>query len=119
MIKRRRFSADTKAKIVTRNNGVCARLGCSSIGPFEYDHIVPLEIGGKDSDENLQNLCIAHHKAKTKLDIKIIAKGRRIRRKADGTWRQGKKIGGRGFNKTLRRKINGKTVKRDGAPRMA
>lgn len=34
----------------------------------ELDHIVALEQGGADTDENLQGLCAAHHDAKTARD---------------------------------------------------
>ena len=45
----------------------------------EFDHIVPLILGGKNRETNLQLLCNECHGAKTKLDVKIKAKVARIR----------------------------------------
>ena len=36
----------------------------------EVDHIIRLEIGGADDESNYQSLCVAHHKAKTKSEVK-------------------------------------------------
>jgi len=35
----------------------------------EVDHIIPLHKGGPDTWENLQGLCIPHHRAKTAKDM--------------------------------------------------
>lgn len=47
----------------------------------EVDHIIALEFGGTDDDENLQSLCIPCHERKTALD-----RGYRVRTEfgADG-----------------------------------
>lgn len=57
------------------NNGmvfICA--------PFDVDHIQPLNLLGGQNEDNLQCLCVPCHKAKSKVDIKRIAKGRRVRK---------------------------------------
>ena len=37
--------------------------------PFdEVDHVIALENGGEDTDENRQGLCLMHHQRKTRLD---------------------------------------------------
>lgn len=74
----------------------CAR--CTDAG-VEYDHILPLELGGKHALENIQLLCRECHRVKTALDIKRIAKARRLRRDADPTTRRQpvRKLRGRGF----------------------
>lgn len=63
-------TADWKAKrlrILTRDHcrcRVCQRV--VSGRDAHVDHVVPLEEGGTDSDDNLQVLCQAHHGAKTR-----------------------------------------------------
>ena len=47
----------------------------------EYDHIIPLILGGAHRESNLQLLCHECHSAKTKLDVKIKAKVARVRKK--------------------------------------
>jgi 5-methylcytosine-specific restriction endonuclease McrA len=42
-------------------------------GPFETDHTVALNRGGKDEESNLQHLCkVCHERKGTRLDSKII-----------------------------------------------
>ena len=45
----------------------CQEKGIVSIAR-EIDHIIPLHVGGPDTDDNTQNLCIPCHVAKTKQD---------------------------------------------------
>ena len=42
---------------------VCAN--CGGDGPFDIDHIVPIEHGGETSDENTWRLCRHCHRLKT------------------------------------------------------
>ena len=86
---------------------------CNGPGPFEADHAHPHTLGGGNEPDNLRHLCKPCHAIKTKTDVKAIAKCKRIARKLAGTWRQpkGRKLTGRGFDKTLRRKMDG-TVER-------
>lgn len=44
----------------------------------EWDHIVPVAMGGGSDFRNLQPLSKEDHKAKTKVDVKMIAKGKRL-----------------------------------------
>jgi 5-methylcytosine-specific restriction protein A len=65
--------------------------------PFIDEHIIPLELGGKNDDSNRG---IAHYpcaKAKTKLDAKLIAKASRRRAKHLGFKKHGRKIPSRPF----------------------
>ena len=109
-----------------------------------HDHNMLHETGHPDRDEfwNLTPMLIAEHRKKTKQDIKIVAKSRRIRKKlcgrqlyneiqsdpasaAPGPWKletqrehagrpfpAKRKIRSRGFDKTRRRKMSGTVVKR-------
>lgn len=47
----------------------------------EFDHIVPLILGGKHAESNLQLLCNECHAAKSARDVKIKAKVARVRKR--------------------------------------
>lgn len=47
----------------------------------EYDHVVPIILGGENRETNLQLLCNECHSAKTKLDVKLKAKVSRVRKR--------------------------------------
>lgn len=77
-----------------------------------WDHRVPLAIGGTNDLSNME----PHHagpcaKMKTALDAKARAKVKRIiKREADGP--KPSRLQSRGFQKTLRKKLNGTVVRR-------
>lgn len=110
---RRAMTPARRAAVLQRYDGRCAR--CEAVQGLEIDHVVPLELGGPDELHNLQPLCEPHHKAKTRLDVKLIAKARRLRkadeRRARKASKPGRKMQSRGFDKSRRRKMNG-TVER-------
>ncbi len=99
-----------KARIVERQGGVCSGPGCErTFGPAlrpEFDHIVPLVLGGANRESNLQALCEFCHAAKTNVDVAIKSKVARVKKKhlgletkrsrfpasRQGKWKQ--KIGG-------------------------
>lgn len=106
---RREFSARTKAQAWERANGFCEGLiirdngnmgRCDApidLGEFHYDHIDP-DWYSKDNDlDNCQVLCRQCHIDKTKVDIKHIAKSKRIIRKRIKA--KTKKRGFRGWRK--------------------
>lgn len=81
----------------------------------EFDHILPVELGGTDEPENIQALTPKAHRRKTDADLAIIVKARhqsggkgsqRARRA-----RNGSKLKSRPFCKTFRKKFDG-TVER-------
>lgn len=43
------------------------------VSQFHLDHVVPLHLGGGDSDANLQALCIPCHELKTAQEIKNLS----------------------------------------------
>lgn len=61
-----------------RSNGVCAYPECEVSSGLEYDHILALGLGGKHRAENIQPLCGPHHLQKTRLDVKMIARAKRL-----------------------------------------
>lgn len=52
---RRAIPDDVKQYIWTRDQGRCQ--GCGSSAELQYDHIIPLAMGGSSNTENLQILC--------------------------------------------------------------
>lgn len=53
-----------------RRDPLCVR--CRELGIVklwtQLDHIIPVEDGGPDTDENRQGLCVEHHREKTAKD---------------------------------------------------
>ena len=77
-----------------------------------YDHIIPLQLGGPDTDANLQPLCtVPCHARKTAHDMTAIAKAKRLAGEtcAKPTTRP---IQGRGFDRTRTRGFDGKVRSR-------
>lgn len=79
-----------------RANGCCQLCGTGiklRPGDIFYDHIIPDAMGGAPSLDNCQVLCRNHHDAKTfKEDVPRIAKTKRLKRRAAGIKKQGRKI---------------------------
>ena len=105
-------------EVMARSEGRCEALGCSLVGA-DLDHTIPVALGGKNEASNIKLLCREHHDAKTKLDVKMIAKadrqgqrsGQQKRRKEKAVTRS-PKIQSPGFNKKYRKKMNGEVVPR-------
>lgn len=125
-MKRRKFSAKAKAEVRARQDDLCPLCKRSlATGRVEFDHILPLALGGADDVANLQALHSSCHSIlKTSLDKAQIAKadaqgertGQRARRKARAAAGKpptfpSRPLENRGFTKTLRKKMNG-TVER-------
>ena len=97
--KRKEFSALVKQQARERAGHVCQYPGCEQ-SAFEVDHILPQGLGGKSSLDNAQILCGAHHKQKSALDVKVMAKadrqgvrsGQQARRKRNGSQIQSPKV---------------------------
>jgi len=53
---------DVKLFIWRRDGGRCVR--CGSQADLEFDHIIPLAMGGSNSARNLQILCATCNRAK-------------------------------------------------------
>ena len=113
---RRAMTPKRRMAVLSRSGLCCAHPGCVMCQRLEIDHIIPLELGGSDEDENLQALCHTHHKAKTKDDIKRIAKARRLRNKKPPDPNRLGQIRSRGFDKSLTKKFNGQVVRRNAPP---
>jgi 5-methylcytosine-specific restriction enzyme A len=99
-----------KRRILVRQGNVCAiseRRFSASNKP-DFDHIVPLWLGGQHKESNLQAICKTFHKAKTREEAPIRAKTYRMHDKELGLFAEKKP-----WHPTLRKKMNGQVVRRD------
>lgn len=101
-----------RRRCLERFNHQCGRLDCSEVLGLEIDHNIALALGGKEVDENLIPLCPAHHKIKTRNDIRMIYKAKRIIKKNDPYQRKPSRLQSRGFDKTRKRTFSGKVEMR-------
>jgi 5-methylcytosine-specific restriction protein A len=94
----RHMTPARRARIIARDHGQCVRAGCEVTEGLEVDHIVCLELGGRDADWNCETLCGPHHKQKTKADAGAIARAKRRQANHLGTRPAPKrKLQSRGF----------------------
>lgn len=77
----------------------------------EFDHIVPLILGGENRETNIQMLCSECHKAKSKLDVRLKAKVADVRAKHLGL-RPRQKIVSRGFQKSAPQRTASRPLER-------
>ena len=80
-MRRRRFHPRTYAEIIARQNGICA---CCDVplgtDPrlIEFDHILPIHLGGEDNAGNMRALTKSCHRAKTSREATQRAKTKRL-----------------------------------------
>lgn len=89
-------------RIWAKYEGRCALSG-RKLGPGEgeIDHILPLGLGGRHAEDNLQLIAKDKHREKTAGDVRQMRKADRVRAKHLGIWPESKaKIKSRGFEKT-------------------
>lgn len=105
---RRRFSETDYRERLSDFKDRCSECGIHVGGAagLEWDHIIPLAMHGDDDLSNMQPLCRGCHKAKTKVDKRHIAKGKKQERRELGIKNQSRNPlpGGRdsGWIKTFR-----------------
>lgn len=69
--KRRRLSKDERRKILKKTNGHCAYCGCRlKYNEMQIDHIIPIHIGGEDTENNMLPACKScnHYKGGSSLE---------------------------------------------------
>jgi 5-methylcytosine-specific restriction endonuclease McrA len=87
-----------KLRVCDRAEGKCKK--CEQPArPAQFDHAIPLILGGENRESNLQLLCVPCHKAKTALDVRIKAKVARVRKRHLGIAASRQKIKSHGFPK--------------------
>jgi 5-methylcytosine-specific restriction endonuclease McrA len=112
---RRRLSTRARLELFLGAHGRCK--ACDRLltpgTRWEVDHVVPLALGGADTDENLQVLCSPCHAGKTATrDIPAIAKTERIKARHLGARRARRPMPG-GRNSQWKRTIDGRVVERE------
>ena len=91
--KRGRLSQSARAALWTAHDGLCAACKCPvGLHEFQADHIISLVGGGDNLMRNWQPLCAPCHLEKTRLDVAIGAKIKRIVARIEGTRRPRKPI---------------------------
>jgi 5-methylcytosine-specific restriction protein A len=89
-----RIAADAEGRCKTCTRAITGKLRA------EFDHMIPLIIGGSHRENNIQLLCHECHAAKTKLDVKLKAKVARVRKHHLGIKKRRRTIPGRKFDGT-------------------
>ena len=120
MTARKRHSPKVKAAIIERQGGLCALSGLPLIpGQIQFDHRLPIALGGADTPDNLQAVACAPHRDKTRVDIGRIRKADRQRKKTSlGAIRKPKRawpareLQSRGFPKHLKKHLDGTVTTR-------
>ncbi len=112
---RRRMNTTRRARIFQAANGICHICGEPIDGTrerWDADHVIPLEISGDDSDDNLRPAHERCHRAKTsKEDAPTIAKCKRVAAKHSGARKAKATLPGSKHSK-WKRKIDGTVVPR-------
>jgi len=79
------FTAKTRDQAAIRAAGKCELCGLSFKGRPQFDHRLPLALGGKSDLPNCQAICAPCHKAKTaREDVPRIRKADRQRKASNG-----------------------------------
>ena len=109
---RRRRTTLQRAAIFAAHNGTCHLCGGTIDGTrdaWDLDHVIPLALGGEDTDDNLRPAHRKCHRAKG--DHTKIAKGKRVAAKHTGARQSRHPLPG-GKGSKWKRTIDGRTVKR-------
>jgi 5-methylcytosine-specific restriction protein A len=101
---RRRFSETAQDALLKQYGGICqmCRFPIERRG-LEWDHKIPLAMGGDDTLDNLHPLCRPCHRLKTKGDVGAIAKAKRRERKHAGIRKRSSFPGWKSFDGTPKR----------------
>lgn len=108
---RRGFTAKQRQAVIEAWDGLCHCCGETIEGPWDVDHIIPIALGGLHEPSNWAPIMRDHHKAKSRADVKAIAKVNRIHARQDGL-KKTRPIASKGFDKNKRRKFDGTVEKR-------
>ena len=113
---RRLFTPRQRAQIFENAKGKCELCGTKVRGKWVAGHIIPHAIGGRTEVSNgrVEGVACGCAKETASKDATTAAKCNRLLGKT-GKHKPGarvKKIKGRGFDKTLRKRMNGKVEKR-------
>jgi 5-methylcytosine-specific restriction enzyme A len=94
------MSRTRRVRIFDAAGGACHICG-GKIRPgeaWDAEHVIPLEISGDDTDDNLRPAHVKCHRSKTAEDAGTIAKAKRVHAKHIGADRPRRKMSYRRFN---------------------
>lgn len=81
-MKRRSMTMKRKQRIFDAHQGICHICGDPvEFSAAEFDHVIPLALNGCDEDADIAPAHKACHADKTKGDVRIIAKAKRVHKK--------------------------------------
>lgn len=114
-VRRKNRGERERARLFALHDGRCHICGQKIQGGYErweLEHVIPLELGGEDDDENTRPAHEACHREKTAKDVAQIRKAQRLERRTQGI---GKTVqrplpGGRGSR--WKKKVSGEVVER-------
>jgi 5-methylcytosine-specific restriction endonuclease McrA len=104
-----------RVRIFLREDGRC-HLSGRKITPgdaWDLDHKTALINGGEHRESNLFPALRDKHREKTREDIKTKAKVARVKARHIGVKTDGRKLQSRGFDKRLRKRMDGTVERRD------
>ena len=106
---RRHLTSKAKAELWQRQSGGCACCRAPLV-LAQADHKNPLWCTGTNEADNWQLLCISCHGAKTKREATARAKVKRLERMRWEALKKpnGRKMQSRGFDKRLRKRMDGR-----------
>ncbi len=104
---RRGMSGRRRLKIWERHRGVCIICRLKIMRPpWTVEHIIPLGLGGTDTDDNCGPAHEDCRRKKDKADMRSIAKAKRMKARHIGIKKRS------GFQTKYRKKMNGEVVLR-------
>lgn len=114
--KRKPLTKKQRAELFAAHKGRCfyCKKPILATEKWQDCHIIAREFFLGSEADDMSNRAPGHvecHKADTREVVKAVAKSNRIIKRIDGTRRPRKPIPGRGFDKTMRKKMDGTVVK--------
>ena len=112
---RRAMTKARKRRIWEANGRICYHCGepVEMLGPtVRYDHRIGVWLTERDEDDDVSPAHLWCDKPKTAEDQGRIAKVKRLIKKGAGQPRKPSKLQSRGFDKRLRKKMDGSVVRR-------
>lgn len=118
--KRKKFSPKTREAVKAAYDGLCARCEEPLGKVFDLDHIIEHDLMGSDEIDNLVPLHPECHRVKTSARAPVLAHVHRLfKRETEGPRPSRMKSGGKlqsaGFDKRLRKHMNGAVSRRSPA----
>lgn len=114
MPRRKRFHRRIYWQILRRQKARCSACDGSLRSGYQFDHVLPIWLGGADAPENLEALCVPCHRHKTALEAGQRAKVTRIKAKREPALTpKRKRPKARLGSRWLKRKVDGSVVRRD------